>query len=283
MGGNASIGGSSNAGGCCTGCICRSPTPPSASDLDKAGPYTYATFTIPHGTNHGGATVYYPTSATAPFAVAAFCPPYTATQVAFAAWGPFFASHGIVLATMDSVTTGDYPPQRALGLIELMGNLKDQNTAPGTPVNGKLATDHMGVLGWSMGGGAVWIASGQHPEWKSAVTLAGHNITATGWQQSAAVSTVPTMMLNGGTDTTILGGMNQTQNAYATIPETTPKLMYIMSDLGHFDWGTPAAENNAAGRYVMAWEHTFLEGDERYKSIFLVKGPNAQVWQTNVQ
>lgn len=148
---------------------------------------------------------------------------------------------------------------------------------------GHLDLSRMGVLGWSMGGGAVWIASGKNPSWKSAVTLAGHDITATGWQQSAAQSTVPTMMLNGGTDTTILGGMNQTQNAYAAIPASTPKLMYIMSDLGHFDWGTPAAENNAAGRYVMAWEKTFLEGDERYRPFLLVKGPNAQAWETNLQ
>jgi hypothetical protein len=92
---------------------------------------------------------------------------------------------------------------------------------------------------------------------------------------------VPTIMLNGATDTTFLGGLNQTQNAYAAIPETTPKLMYIFSNLGHFDWGTPAAGGKAAGRYVMAWEKTFLEGDERYRQFFLVKGPNASTWQTN--
>ena len=275
--------GSVGANGCCADCICRATSAPQASDLDANGPYKVENFTLPGGQNFGGATVYYPSDADPPFAYAAFCPPYTATQIAFAAWGPFFASHGIVLATMDSVTVGDFPPHRAQGLEELMGILKGLQTNADSPLMGKLDPDRGGVLGWSMGGGGVWIASGKHPEWKSAVTLAGHNITATGWQASAEMSSVPTLMLNGGTDQTILGGLNQTQNAYAAIPDSTPKLMYIMSDLGHFDWGSPAAEGNAAGRYVMAWEKTFLEGDERYRPFLLEKGPNAQVWETNLQ
>jgi hypothetical protein len=32
----------------------------------------------------------------------------------------------------------------------------------------------------------------------------------------------------------------------------------------------------------MAWEKTFLEGDERYRQFLLVKGPNASTWETNV-
>jgi dienelactone hydrolase len=251
-------------------------------DLNRNGPHPYRTFTLARGINHGGATVYYPTDGNGPYGYVTFCPPYTATQVAFAAWGPFYASHGIVLATMDSVTTGDFPPQRAQGLEELMGTLKNENGRAGSPLNGKLDTNRGGVIGWSMGGGAVWIASGKHPEWKTAITLAGHNATATGWDASARVSTVPTLMLNGATDTSILGGQNQTQNAYALIPNSTPKEMYIMSDLGHFDWGTPAAEANAAGRYVMAWEKVFLQGDSSYRSVITTRGPNAAVWQNNL-
>jgi pimeloyl-ACP methyl ester carboxylesterase len=250
-------------------------------DLNQNGPHQYRTFTVPKGVNFGGATVYYPTDG-GPFGYVTFCPPYTATQSAFAAWGPFYASHGIVLATMDSVTTGDFPPQRAQGLEELMGILKNENTKGGSPLLGKLDTNRGGVIGWSMGGGAVWIASGKHPEWKTAITLAGHNATATGWDASARVSTVPTLMLNGATDTSILGGQGQTENAYALIPATTPKEMYIMSDLGHFDWGTPAAENNAAGRYVMAWEKVFLENDSSYRSVLTTKGPNASTFQNNL-
>jgi hypothetical protein len=90
-------------------------------------------------------------------------------------------------------------------------------------------------------------------------------------------------MLNGAQDFTYLGGLNQTQNAYNTIPSTTPKLMYIRSDMGHFDWGTPTAGRGVIGRYVMAWNKTFLEGDERYRQFITVRGPSASTWQTNVR
>jgi dienelactone hydrolase len=267
--------------GCAAGAICRADKP-KVSDLDRNGPYRVKQFTLPSGRDHGGADVFYPVDAKPPFAYAVYCPPYTATRAAFAAWGPFFASHGIVLANMDSVTIGDYPPQRADGLEELMTTLRGENKRANSPLAGKLDEQRGGVLGWSMGGGGVWIASGQHPEWKSAVTLAGHNLTATGWDASARRSTVPTLMLNGATDTTFLGGLGQSEAAYATIPDSTPKILYVFSTLGHFDWGAPSAGFNAAGRYVMAWEKTFLEGDERYRPFLLEKGPLASTWESNL-
>ena len=59
------------------------------------------------------------------------------------------------------------------------------------------------------------------------------------------------------------------------IPESTPKLLYVFALLGHFDGGTPTAGGRAAGRYVMAWEKTFLEGDDRYRKFLTQRGPRA--------
>jgi len=267
---------------CPPGAICRDADP-RVEDLDRNGPYRFSSYNVPRGSDHGGATIFYPTDAQPPFAYALYCPPYTATRAAFSAWGPFFASHGIVLATMDTVTTGDYPPRRAKGIVEVMTGLRGENRRASSPLYEKLDESRGGVIGWSMGGGGVWIASGDHPEWKSAVTLAGHNITATGWQQSARRSTIPTLMMNGATDLTILGGLGQSDSAYRTIPESTPKLLYVFGLLGHFEWGSPTAGGRAVGRYVMAWEKTFLEGDERYREFLLQRGPGASIWQTNLR
>jgi hypothetical protein len=93
---------------------------------------------------------------------------------------------------------------------------------------------------------------------------------------------VPTLMLNGATDVTVLGGVGQSEAAYDTIPDSTPKLLYVLSTLGHFDWGTPTAGFNAVGRYVLAWEKTFLEGDERYRPFLLQEGPLASTWESNL-
>ena len=133
-----------------------------------------------------------------------------------------------------------------------------------------------------MGGGATWIVSAQHPELKSAVTLAGHNLTAGGAAGSIG-SRVPTLMLNGATDVTILGGLGQSESAYAAIPSSTPKLLYVMAFEGHFSWGTPTTNDNASGRYVLAWEKVFLEGGQRYRRFLLERGPRASTWQSNLR
>jgi hypothetical protein len=47
-------------------------------------------------------------------------------------------------------------------------------------------------------------------------------------------------------------------------------------------WGTPTTNSGASGRYVMAWEKLFLEGDPRYKKFLLERGPLASTFQSNL-
>jgi len=254
-----------------------------AASLDTNGPHKVASYTqgFPRGKDHGPVTVYYPTDRTDPLPGVVMCPGYTAKQSSIAAWGPFFASHGIVLVTMDTVTTGDQVPQRARGLTQAIASLKLEGKRAGSPLNGKMSQDLYGLSGWSMGGGGTWIATTADATLKSAVTLAGHNLTGGGAGISRG-SKVPTLMMNGADDTTLLGGMGQSSGAYDAIPATTPKLLYEMSGEGHFSWGTPRTNGNASGRYMMAWQKTYLEGDASFKPILLVKGPKAAAWKTNL-
>jgi dienelactone hydrolase len=234
------------------------------------------------GRQFGGGTVYYPTDAPAPLSGVVMCPGYTAAQSSIADWGPYFASYGIVLLTIDTTTVLDQVAQRANELLDALNELKGENTRSGSPLQGKLSRTRYGLAGWSMGGGGTWIATRDHPELKSAVTLAGHNATAGGGLVSAG-SRVPTLMLNGGSDLTILGGLGQSEASYNAIPNSTPKLLYVMTLEGHFSWGTPTTNSGAAGRYVMAWEKLFLEGDTRYKQFLLQRGPLASTFQSNLQ
>lgn len=250
--------------------------------LDRDGPHASATLTLAPTADSGGATVYYPTDATPPFAYAVFCPPYKNGREVTAAWGPYFASHGIVLATMDAAALDDYPPRRALGLAQMVDALRGENARADSPLYGKLDEARVGVLGWSMGGGAALSAVGAHPEWKSAILLAPHIVTATGYEASAMKSTVPMLVLNGALDESVLGGLGQSEAAYAGVPASTPKLLYVHAQLGHFEWGSPAAGGGAAGRYVMAWEKTFLLGDTRFAPILKVRAPEAAAFQSNL-
>jgi dienelactone hydrolase len=249
-------------------------------DLDRNGPARAASYTagFPRGADYGGVTVYYPAEGS-DLAGVVMCPGFTALRSSIAGWGPFFASHGIVLVTMDTVTTLDPVPQRARGLANALASLKRENTRAGSPLNGRMSADKYGLSGWSMGGGGTWIASNKDRTLKSAVTLAGHNATAGGAGISRG-ATVPTLMMNGATDNTILGGMGQSEGAYGAIAATTPKILYVMNGEGHFSWGTPRTNGNASGRYMMAWQKTYLLGDESYKSVLAEKGPKAAKWQS---
>jgi dienelactone hydrolase len=270
-------------GSCCSDgdCVCRGPEP-TGSTLDRNGPYRYDSYSRGFSTRgYGGATIYYPTNAEAPYSAVVMCPGYTAGKSSIAAWGPFFASHGIVLMVIDTVTPLDQVVQRDDQLLAALDALKREGSRAGSPLNGKLSDTRYGLAGWSMGGGGTWLASADHPELKTAVTLAGHNLTALGGAGSRN-SRVPTLMMNGALDTTILGGLGQSESAYDNIPDSTPKLLYVMSNAGHFAWGTPTTNRNASGRYMMAWQKTFLEGDTRYRKFLLERGPNATTFKSNL-
>lgn len=87
----------SSNGNCCADCICRNDP---VRKTSSRGSYQTRSYSLPRGATPSSTTVYYPTSGQAPFAGIVFCPPFTATQSMFRAWGPWFASHGIVLVTM---------------------------------------------------------------------------------------------------------------------------------------------------------------------------------------
>jgi hypothetical protein len=212
----------------------------------------------------------------------AICPGFTATQSSINTWGPFLASHGIVVMTIDTNTTGDSVVQRSTALMDALDCLKSENTRSGGPLMGKLDTGRMGLMGWSMGGGGTWIDANTHPELKTAITLAGHIITAPGGTGAIKTISVPTLMFAGQTDSAILGG-GMSQPIYTQIPDSVPKMLYEISGLGHDAGNNPANNSKNVGLYGLSWQKVFLEGDQRYKQFLLVKGPNASDFRTNLQ
>jgi predicted dienelactone hydrolase len=94
---------------------------------------------------------------------------------------------------------------------------------------------------------------------------------------------VPTILFAGSADPGFLGGDMQSQKVYNAIPASTPKLLYETNGGGHWDFNTPKNLNYATGSYGLAFQKTFLEGDERYRKFLLVKGPNASDWQSNIK
>jgi dienelactone hydrolase len=263
--------------------IMRGPDPTTAS-ASTQGPYTVKTYTsgFKDEPNFAAATIYYPTDADAPFAAVAICPGFTATQSSINTWGPFLASHGIVVMTIDTNSTTDSVVQRSTALLDALDSLKAENDRSGGPLMGKVDTSRMGLMGWSMGGGGTWIDANTHPELKTAITMAGHIITAPGGTGAITTISVPTLMFAGQDDSAILGG-GMSQPIYTQIPDSVPKMLYEVAGAGHDVANSPANNVKNIGLYGLSWQKVFLEGDTRYRQFLLVKGPNASDFRTNLK
>lgn len=263
---------------CPTNAICRYDEAP--GKYSDNGPYRYSSYSMPLASTPGGATVYYPTNAEPPFSLLVFTPPYTGRQYMFRAWGPFFASHGIVLVTMDTRTTLDSVVSRASQQKTVLNAMKSENTRLGSPLNGKLATSRVGAVGWSMGGGASWINSADYDGLASAMSLAGHYLTATDRNARGYGTNCPTIIFSAALDTATLGGGGQSSTVFRNIPQGIPKLHYEVSTAGHFSWGTPTQASDYVAELALAFQKTFLDGDLRWAD-YLTRPPlNVSIFQT---
>jgi len=278
-----STGGSAPPVSCCSDgdCICRGEDPTESSC--KNGPYQTDSYVMPNPDGYGAGMVYYPTDADPPLAGAvAFAPYLYNSDTALANWGPFLASWGIVLQTTDPITPADPVDSRAPQLEAAIKQFRGENTRQDSPLYGKMS-DRIGSMGYSMGGGANWIVASQDPTLKSAISLAGHNATSLTAQTCSANTTVPSMMLYGTLDTAMLGGGGQAEGVYALIPETTPKLLYVTTGVGHMVYDGPEAASCNVGEVVLAFQKTFLDNDSRWKKFLLVKPDDAAGYETNIK
>jgi dienelactone hydrolase len=182
---------------------------------------------------------------------------------------------------IDTNSPGDSVLQRQEAELDALKSLQEENTRAQSPLKGKLALDRAGLMGWSMGGGGAWLNGTEHPELKTLITLAGHNATAGGAVLLSEIS-VPTLMLAGTADTTILG-LGMSQPVYEVIPESTPNMMYEIEGADHWSFNDPAFAKGVPARYALAWEKVYLEGDMRYYDFLLEEGAGASDFRSNLK
>lgn len=211
-----------------------------------------------------------------------FCPGFVSYQTSIQDWGPFLASHGIVIMTIDTNSSSDSVQARTTALKDALASLQAENDRSQSPLKGKLHEARFGLMGWSMGGGASLLNGVMHPEYKSIVTVAEHLATSPGQDAPLKTLKVPVLMFAGTADTTILG-LNMSQPAYETIPDTTTKLLYEVKNADHLFFNTPKALMGVVGKYALAFQKVYLEGDERYKPLLEVKGPMASDFRANLK
>ena len=250
----------------------------------KLGPFKVAMYTTGFADKPGflAATIYHPADAEPPFSYVVFCPGFVSYQTSIQDWGPFLASHGIVTMTIDTNTSSDSVTIRQTALKDALTSLQAENERAASPLMGKLAKARFGMMDWSMGGGASLLDASMTPDMKSVVTVAEHLATSPGQSAPLESLKVPALMFAGTADTAILG-LGMSQPAYDAIPDDTTKMLYEVRDADHFYFNTPKAMGGVVGKYALAWQKVFLEGDLRYKKLLEQKGPMASDFRTNLQ
>jgi hypothetical protein len=252
-------------GECCDDgdCLCHGEAPTGLTSDN--GPYDYDTYELATG------TVYYPTDAEPPFAGVAICPGFLNSGPEMAPWGPFYASHGIVMVQVWTIGS-DIPDIRAIKLLDAVKELDAENTKSGSPLMGKLAGRY-GTSGYSMGGGGTTIAAYTDMTLRTSVGLAA-------WGPVGASVSVPTLFLCGESDN--VANCSQSTGAYGAMPESTPKMLLTIPGATHFAWfGPQDAGRGSSGARALAFQKVYLEGDERWAP-FLTDAPSGGSLTTNI-
>ncbi len=232
--------------------------------LTNPGPFAIATMTeldgIRNGPLYNGATIYYPTNASPPFASIAIVPGFTAAPSSVQEWGPFYASHGIVTIIIGTNSPLDFPEVRANALLDALETIKQENVRVSSPLLGALNLDQLAVSGWSLGGGGAQRAAVLDNSIAGVVALCPYLLSPQLNHQS------PTLIFSGQNDPTAVPALHANLH-YNAIPATTDKMLFEFGNGNHSVANTPTGGNGAAGRLALAWLKLYVEDNDCYCSV----------------
>lgn len=230
-------------------------------NITNPGPFEVAILTeadgIRNGPNYLGATIYYPTNATPPFASIAIVPGFTALPASVAEWGPFYASHGIVTIIIGTNSIFDFPEQRAAALLDALETLRQENTRNTSPLENNLDVNKFAVSGWSMGGGGAQLAAVMDNTIKGVVALCP-------WLPNPSLNhESPVLIFSGQNDPTAPPAQHADLHYNAT-PNTTDKLLFEIENGNHSVANTPNGGNGAVGKIALSWLKLYVDENDCY-------------------
>jgi len=232
--------------------------------LSNPGIYNVATLTEADGLRNGpayfGATVYYPTNATPPFAGIAIVPGFTASPDSVEQWGPFYASHGIVTIIIGTNSIFDFPEARAEALLDALETLREENTRNASPLLGAIDEDKFAVSGHSMGGGGAQRAAVLDNSIKGVVALCP-------WLPIPNLDHNSAVVIFSGQDDTVAPPGNHANIHYDNTPNSTNKLLFEIENGNHGVANTPQGGNSSVGKIALSWFKLYVDQNDCYCSL----------------
>lgn len=259
-------------------------TPLTRDSITDPGPYTVATLIeadgLRDGPDYSGATIYYPTNATPPFASIILVPGYLTAPSSIQDWGPFLASYGIVTMTIGTNSIFDSPYDRRDGLLDALLTMAQENIRTNSPLNGNLDLTRRAVGGWSMGGGGAQLAAASDTTLKAVLALCP--FLNRGQLTPADLNhPVPTVILSAELDA-IAPTASNAEVHYRYIPSTTKKLIFEINNGGHRAANSPTGGQGFAGKIALSWLKQYLMEDDCYCPLLIDTPSTASNYSTNV-
>ena len=229
-----------------------------------------------NGPEYRGATVYYPKGSTKDLGSLVLVPGFMAWESTLRTWGPYLASHGIVVMTLGTNKPQDVPLLRAEALLDGIETLKAEHERPDSPLFGRMDVDRFAVGGWSMGGGGAQLAAMKDQSIDAVIALCP-------WKPAPRFNhEVPVLFIAGERDGTASTREHSIPH-YESMPEQTDKLLYEIRSGGHWAGNNPRNARGEVGRVALAWLKVFLIGDESYRPLIMAQPKSATMYRTNVE
>jgi pimeloyl-ACP methyl ester carboxylesterase len=247
----------------------RGPAP-NATTLNNRGPFAISQVDVSGaGAGFNNATVYYPNDTSqGTFAAIAVSPGFL-TPKALMTWaGPKLASHGFVVAVLETNGLFDFPGQRA---DQMQAALRYLTTNSPTAVRSRIDPTRLGAMGHSMGGGGALEVGDRNnnPRVKAVVGLEP-------WDIGSFIGVDVPSMIVGAQNDFIAPVSSHAISFYQQI--IGAEKQYV--ELAGADHLVGISDQTIQSRSAIAWFKRYLDNDTRYNQFLCPPVSGAGVSQT---
>jgi predicted dienelactone hydrolase len=227
---------------------------------DLTGPHQVKSYTAGLASkDYSTAIVHYPVGK-GPFPVTSISGGWNMNKEQMFWLSAHLASHGFITITFTQREDVIFADTKLWsdGHLGCLNKIKEENKQPESPVCGKVDTNNMGIIGFSMGGSAtIDAAAVMGPEVKAAIALAPkavtqHNITAA------------TMVITGSADTEAIPF--NVKRGYNRIPSSTIKAFVTIKEMTHHDWLDSTNYQAIARKLITSWHKVHLASDSSFQT-----------------
>ncbi len=224
----------------------------------------------PQADEFSNASIFYPLtlSFAPPIGAVVLVPGYGGRMEAYEWWGPMLASFGYAVMIIDTNTPEDNLAARKEALIAAVDFIRNEGSDPDSPIEGRLDTSKIAIMGHSLGGGASLQAARELGDDLGAVIPLlpyccelGQSFGGDFAGLSAAVLIMATAQ------DTIAPPAGHARLLYDTVTGSAGKVYLEFANGDHMMATSSGMELTTMGRYAMAFLKFHLDGQPRYESV----------------